>query len=115
MSGIARESSSGGNVAPEELLLGSEDSLLGLMVGDLAGAQVLLGSKDSLLSLEVGNFAGAHVGRDTALGKQDRGFRSGMSIESRSVQKNMDISTLSNLNLNYVIFLWVQKQTRTMK
>ena len=72
MSGIARESSSGGHVAPEELLLGSEDSLL---------------------SLEVGNFAGAHVGRDTTLGKQHRCFSGGMSIESRSVEKNMDIST----------------------
>ena len=63
--------------------------------------EVLLGGKDGLLGLVVGELAGAEVGGGAALGEQHGGLGGGVSVESRSEEKNINtfepLNYLSNL------------------
>ena len=55
--------------------------------------KVLLVGKNSLLGSVMGKLAGAQVGGGTALGEQHGSLSCTMSIDSRSVNKDIDINT----------------------
>ena len=57
--------------------------------------KVLLVGKDRLLGFVMGELAGAQVGGDPALGEQHGSLSGSMSIDSRSVNKDIDINTKS--------------------
>ena len=60
--------------------------------------KVLLGGEDSLLGLVVGELSGAQVGGCAALSEQHGGLGGGMRAESRSVKTNIELtSTLDKL------------------
>ena len=56
--------------------------------------EVLLGGEDSLLGLVVSELAGAQVGGGAALGEQHGGLGGGVSVESGSEAKNINFKTL---------------------
>ena len=63
--------------------------------------EVLLGGKDGLLGLVVGELAGAEVGGGAALGEQHGGLGGGVSVESRSEEKNINTFEPSSLELYF--------------
>lgn len=55
--------------------------------------EVLLGGEDGLLGLVVSELAGAQVGGGAALGEQHGGLGGGVSVESGSEEKNINFKT----------------------
>ena len=58
--------------------------------------EVLLGGEDSLLGLVVGQLTGAQVGGGAALGEQHGGLGGGVSVESGPEKKNIVFSSSSH-------------------
>ena len=69
--------------------------------------EVLLGGEDSLLGLVVGELAGAQVGGGAALGEQHGGLGGGVSVESGSEEKIVNFE-----HSNYIINLTWKDQGR---